>query len=124
MSIILQFPNHIQNYIDTEIKYGAIIGPFEEYPFPYHVSPFLTRDKPNSSNRRVILDLSFPPGRSVNDGVQKDIYLDTYFELNYPSVDTIVNHLKALGTDALLYKIDISQAFRPIRIDPGDMDLL
>ena len=114
----------MQKYIETEIKYGAIIGPFEEHPFPCHVSPFLTRDKPNSGNRRVILDLSFPPGRSVNDGVQKDIYLDTYFELNYPSVDTVVNCHKALGTDALLYKIDISRAFRHIRINPGDLDLL
>ena len=123
-SSALKFPDHVQNYIETEIKYGAIIGPFEEYPFPCHVSPFLTRDKPNSSNRRVILDLSFPSGKSVNDGVQKDIYLETYFELNYSSVDTVINHLKALGNEALLYKIDISRAFRHIRIDPGDLDLL
>ena len=29
-----------------------------------------------------------------------------------------------LGTEALLYKIDVSQAFRHIRIDTGDLDLL
>ena len=54
----------------------------------------------------------------------KDGYLNTYFELNYPSVDTVVNSLRTLGTGALLYKIDISRAFRHIRIDPGDLDLL
>ena len=123
-SSALKFPDHVQNYIETEMKYGAIIGPFENFPFQCHVSPFLTRDKPNSSNRRVILDLSFPPGKSVNDGVYKDVYLDTYLELNYPSVDTVVNCLKALDTEALLYKIDISRAFSHIRIDPGDLDLL
>ena len=29
-----------------------------------------------------------------------------------------------LGSEALLYKVDISRAFRHIRIDPGDLDLL
>ena len=123
-SSAIKFPEHINKYISTEIEYGAILGPFTEYPFPCHVSPFLTREKPHSENSRVILDLSFPVGQSVNDGVSKDKYLDTYFELNYPSVDTIVNSLKSLGSKALLYKIDISRAFRHIRIDPGDLDLL
>ena len=79
----------------------------------------LTREKQHSSNRHVILDLSFPEGQFVNGGVAKDKYLNTYFELNYPSVDTVVNSLKTLGTEALLYNIDISHAFRHIRIDPG-----
>ena len=73
----LQFPEHVTNYITTEIEYGAILGPFEEYPFPCHISPFLTRAKQNSVNRRVILDLSFPVGKSVNDGVAQDRYLGT-----------------------------------------------
>ena len=99
-------------------------APFKQLPFHCNVSPFLTRDKPNSNNRRVILDLSFPPGNSVNAGVPKDRYLGSYFELKYPSVDDIVHSLKQLGPTALLYKIDISRAFRHIRIDPGDLDLL
>ena len=36
----------------------------------------------------------------------------------------IVHSLKQLGPTALLYKIDISRAFRHIRIDPGDLDFL
>ena len=39
-------------------------------------------------------------------------------------MDDIVASLKELGPKALLYKIDISRAFRHIRIDPGDFDLL
>ena len=120
----VKFMDHVGNYISTETKYGAILGPFEAYPFPCHVSPFLTREKPNSANRRVILDLRFPVGQSVNNGVANDKYLNTYFHLNYPSVDSIVNNLKRLGPSAKIYKIDISQAFRHIRIDPGDLDLL
>ena len=60
----------------------------------------------------------------MNDGVPKDKYLGSYFDLKYRSVDHIVDSLKELGTDALLYKIDISRAFRHLRIDPGDLDLL
>ena len=119
-----QFPDHVDKYIQTEIDYGAMMGPFQRLPFDCHISPFLTREKQNSINRRVIVDLSFPVGQSVNDGVPQDRYLGTYFELNYPSVDTIVNNLKSLGSEALLYKVDISRAFRHIRIDPGDLDLL
>ena len=74
-------------------------------------------------NRRVIVDLSYPVGQSVNDGVAKDRYLNTYFDLNYPSVDNIVDKLKTLDS-ALIFKVDISRAFRHLRIDPGDLDLL
>ena len=34
-----------------------------------------------------------------------------------------MDHLKRLGPGALIYKVDISRAFRHIRIDPGDLDL-
>ena len=106
------------------MQYGTIYGPFAQPPFPCHVSPFLTRDKPNLDTRRVILGLGFPSGQSVNDGVPKHKHLGSYFDLKYPSVDHIVDSLKELGTDAVLYKIDIKRAFRHLRIDPGDLDLL
>ena len=93
-------------------------------PFNCHVSPFLTRDKPNSDERRVILDLGFPPGQSVNYGIPKDKYLGSYFELKYLSTDYIVHSLRQLSPDAPLYKIDINSTFRHIRIDPRDIDLL
>ena len=120
----IEFQEHVSKYIAEELKYGAMYGPFQEKPFPCHVSPFLTRHKPDSDNRRVIVDLSYPDGHSVNDGVAKDKYLNTYFDLNYPSVDNIVEKLKTLGDSALIFKIDITRAFRHLRIDPGDLDLL
>ena len=64
------------------------------------------------------------PSASVNDFVHKCKYLDTYFTLQYPSIDDITNKLKDLGPGALLYKVDISRAFRQLRVDPGDIDLL
>ena len=44
--------------------------------------------------------------------------------MQYPSIDHIVEQMKRVGPGALLYKADISRAFRHIRIDPGDIDLL
>ena len=84
----------------------------------------MTREKQNSEVRRTIVDLSWPKGAPVNDFLHKCKYLDTYFTLQYPSVDHITNKLKDLGPGALLFKADISRAFRQLRIDPGDIDLL
>ena len=70
------------------------------------------------------MDLSWPKGSSVNNGVAKDVYLNTHYELKFPSVDIITNSLRNLGPSAQMFKIDISRAFRHIKIDPGDIDLL
>ena len=70
------------------------------------------------------MDLSWPKGCSVNDGVKRDQYLGTYFTLHYPFLDNIANALKQLGPQALVYKIDISRAFRHLTNDPGNIDLL
>ena len=115
---------HIDRYIQEELQYKALYGPYESVPFQVHVSPLMTRKKQNSDNRRTIVDLSWPLGQSVNAGVKKIFYLGTYFDLKYPSIDHIVKKLKLLGTGALLYKVDISRTFRHLGIDPGDIDLL
>ena len=70
------------------------------------------------------MDLSWPKGLSINNGVDKDTYLSTSYLLNYPSIDNITASLCKLGPAAQLFKIDISRAFRQIKIDPGDIDLL
>ena len=70
------------------------------------------------------MDLSWPKGLSLNNGVTKDMYLDTPYTLHYPSIDNIIAALSKLGPGAQLSKIDISRAFRQIKIDPGDIDLL
>ena len=68
----------------------------------------MTRNKPNSNRCRVIIDLV----ASVNSGIDKNTYLEAPFMLTFPTVDDITSELKRLGHDALLYKIDVSGAFR------------
>ena len=121
----LEFPGDVDAYIAEELEYGALLGPFTEPPIPLsHSSPFMTRAKPNSDRRRVIIDLSWPLGASVNAGIDKDSYLDSNFCLTFPTVDDITNELRKLGRGALLYKIDVSRAFCDVKVDPGDYDLL
>ena len=82
------------------------------------------RAKPNSDRRRVIIDLSWPLGASVNAGIDKMSYLTSAFALTFPTGDDITTELTHLGHGALLYKVDISRAFLHVKVDPGDYDLL
>ena len=62
-----QFPLAVEKYLGTEIEHGAILGPVNTVPHhAFHCSPLLTRPK-DGADRQVILDLSYPKGRSVND---------------------------------------------------------
>ena len=71
------FPEDLRKYVNKELAKGAIMGPYKKVPFKSKVgiSPLSTRPKKNSTERRVILDLSFPEGAAVNDGMQKDYYM-------------------------------------------------
>ena len=120
----VKFSSHVDQYIQEELKHGAIMPPFDCPPVPLHVSTIMTRPKANSEVRRTIIDLSWPKGCSVNDGVAKDFYLGIEFQLKYPSVDSIIRTLNNWGPACSIFKIDISRAFRHICIEPGDLDLL
>jgi hypothetical protein len=80
----------VLKYLFKEASYGAIIGHFDKIPFPGHfkISPLNTVSKKDTLERRVILDLSFPAGNSVNDLFSKDNYLGEILQLSYPKVVT------------------------------------
>ena len=116
------YPNDINAYLQEEIAHKAILGPYTQPPLAgLHRSPFMSREKPDSPHRRVIIDLSFPHGTSVNAEISKDIYLDTPFIL--PTINNITQQIKTLGRGCQLYKVDISRAFRHVKLDPRDYDL-
>ena len=120
-----KFPEDIKAYLSEEMEHNAILGPFHSPPITdLHISPFMTREKPGAPHRRVIIDLSFPAGESVNAGVNSEQYLGSKFLLTLPTIDTITSKLVKLGKGALIYKIDISRAFRHVKIDPADYKYL
>ena len=61
-----------------------------------HCSPMLTRPKAGSTNRRVIVDLSWPHGESINDRVCNDKYMGSVFKLKFPTVDDITERVQKL----------------------------
>ena len=116
--------SHVTKYIQDELHFEAMIGPFDKKPCTLHISPFMTRDKAQSKLRCTIIDLSWPKGQAVNDGVNKSVYLGLQLEMHYPTVDKIIKQLNVIGPSANIFKVDISRAFHHIQIVLGDIDLL
>ncbi len=63
----------------------------------------------------MITDLSFPPGRSVNDGINP-----AWCPLMYTSVEKVARAAQSLGPGALMAKTDVQAAYRLIPVHPVD----
>ena len=122
----LNFPDMVCDYLAKELRLGRVAGPFHQLPFPdgYVLSPLNTVAKRDSDERRVILDLSWPCGSSVNDGIPSDSFLEDPMALTYPTLDDIVDAIVAAGPGCMLYKRDLRTASRQFPVDPGDYHLL
>ena len=84
----------------------------------------MTRDKANSERKRVIVDLSWPIGHSVNSGSSGSFYEDVQFVLSLPTIDHVIKAVDRFGKDSFIAKIDISRAFKHVPIDPKDINFL
>lgn len=117
---------HVKHYIETELSHNAIVGPFVSSPFqPWtKLSPLMTRPKRESEKRRVIVDMSYPDGQAVNDGINiSSIYgRDTTYTL--PSVRDLTSLIQKAPSTAWLGKADLARAYRQLRVDPIDTPLL
>ena len=74
--------------------------------------------------RRIIMDLSFPVGNSVNDTIPKGEYLGESVNLIYPKVDDLVQQIKLKGPGCMLFKRDLKRAYKQMSVDPGDINML
>ena len=121
------YPQDVQYYLATEIRHKAIWGPYVHPPLPgFHTSPFLSRPKPNSAHRRMIVDLSWPKGASVNYATSSHIHMNSACALTYPTIDQMVHEAVGKnGSDSChLFKVDLERAFQNLRIDPNDYSLM
>ena len=116
-----EYPQHLSKYVRKELSYRAVMGPYKKIPFQgmVGISPLSTRPKRDSQDRRVILDLSFPIGQAVNDGIPKDTYLGLEAKLAFPKSDKFALRIFQLGDNCHMFKIDLSRYFRQIPLDPG-----
>ena len=111
----------VTEYLASEISAGWVAGPFPPHMVPFaHISRFGVIPKSHQPNKwRLIIDLSHPEGKSVNDGIQKELC-----SMAYISVDDAIQQIVTLGQGALLAKIDIKSAFRLLPVHPADRHLL
>lgn len=130
-----QNPQALKEYIAKEQSYGAITEGFGKPPFPHSkISPLDTRQKRDSKELRVILNLSHPYHQgSVNEGISKTEYQGKLIQLHYPTVDTLVDMIiekkkeiqqKGSNELCLLFKKDLKRAYRWVNVDFGDIHLL
>ena len=117
-------PDLIQSYLDKECSLGATCSPFSANPLctELTISPLYIAHS-RSGKSRVIIDLSFPFSFSVNDGIPKDSYLNEPLTIRLPGTDTLVKIILPKGP-GYLFKKDLSHAYRQLRIDPRDFNLL
>ena len=114
------YHQHIVDYVAKEVRMGALLGPFKVPPFtPWtQCSPMMTRPKSDPMNRRVIVDLSHPPGKGVNAGIPRKEYLGRPQTYTLPSIQNVAERIRDLGEGCFMWSADISRAYRQIRSDP------
>ena len=98
-------PEVVQQNLDQEVASGRPPGPFQpdELCPPIHVSRFGIIEKKHQQGKfRIIIDMSFPEGKSVYDGIATKLC-----SLSYTRVDDLVKGICKLGSGALMAKIDI-----------------
>ena len=106
--------------IQKELDAGRVAGPFDKPPLPnFQVSPLGLVPKKVPGEFRVIHDLSYPKGDSINSTVSKE-----YATIHYQPFDDLISVIKLLGSGTLVAKTDIESAFRLIPIHPHDYNLL
>ena len=87
------------------------------------ISPINSVPKKDSLDR-IVVDLSFPEGAAINEGTEADSYQDIKSKLSFPKVDDFGKIIHKKGSDCLMFKRDLSSAYRQLPVDCGDIRLL
>ena len=114
-------PNVVEDYLQAEVSLRRVAGPFLSSLLPNcQISRFGVILKNHQPGKwRLIVDLSHPKGKSVNDGIPKHLC-----SLKYITLEDAVQQILTLGPGTLLAKIDIKSAFRLLPVHPADRHLL
>lgn len=116
-----EHPEVIDAYLSSECLLGRVLGPFTQPPpCPLHINRFGVIPKRAQPGKwRLIVDLSFPDGASVNEGIPPDLC-----SLRYPSLEVAIQQILQMGQGARLSKLDIKDAYRIVPVHPDDWPLL
>ena len=114
-----QFGPQVTDAIAEWVAKGYAFGPVaaDQVPAEAKVSGIMVRPKPNGSVR-VILNLSAPKGRSVNDGINK-----LEFPAKMSSTAAWLQVLNAAGKGCWIAKTDWAAAYKHICVRTEDLKL-
>ena len=116
-------PDIISAYLQCEVELGRL----HALPSLPHLSPPLLQISPfdaipkklKPDKWKLIVDLSSPKGRSVNDAISSKLC-----SVSYTSLDQAVEFVRNLGEGCLLAKLDLKEAYRAVPVHPSDQRLL
>ena len=120
MPLAEEQPQVILEYLALECCEGRVLGPLDPSKFHFiHRSQFGVVPKSTPGKWRLIVDLSSPERKSVNNGISVP-----RCSLSYVRVENAIQGVAAMGRGLLMAKIDIRQAYRANPVHPADRDLL
>ena len=105
----------IADWCTKKFAFGPV--PDSEVPKSAKFAGIMTRAKPNGSVR-IILNLSAPTGRAVNEGIDSD-----NFPTTMSSTSKWLEALWAAGKGCNMVKIDWSDAYKHVAVRPADVNL-
>ena len=115
-----QHTEALKDKIQKETNLGRIAGPFKFLSISnLQVSPCGIVPKSDGVTWRLISHLSYPTINGINDFIDP-----VHCAVRYTSFDRVVEMVSKLGKRAEIGVIDIKNAFRLLRVFPGDCDLL
>ena len=106
--------------IKEDTALGHKLGPFMAPPHSSFIgSPMGAFVKKRSMKLRVVHDLSWPPGKSVNHHIDSAKYT-----VSYSSVADAAQLVYRCGQGAYMAKLDLESAYRQVRVRQEDWGLL
>ena len=108
----------VTQFIQDNLQMGKITGPLKQLPPGFRSSPLGAFIRNNTQKIRVIHDLSWPPGGSVNDYINSKDYT-----LSYVTVDLAANNC-LIYPEPWLIKMDLQAAFLSCPVKESDRHLL
>ena len=115
-----QQPQVVEEKLAKKLEAHRFAGPFDIPPFSvFRVSPLGIVPKKTPGDFRMIHHLSYPKGKSVNDGISPE-----HSSVQYANIDQAIKRIKQSGVGSYLEKTDVKSAFRILPTNPQDYHLL
>ena len=110
----------IDTYLAKELTEGTVASPFSQPPFENtHLNHFGVIPKSQCCEWRLITDLSFPKGRSVNDLIP-----GCNSTVCYEGIPEAITAIMRVGQGAMLAKFDMKRAYHLLPVSENHRHFL